>query len=42
VTFDNFKIGLTVPGKLLPEIVPGGVVLKDSLFTVKERVFGRG
>lgn len=36
VTFDNFHIGSSYPGKLLPEIVPGGIVLKEVDFTIKE------
>lgn len=37
VNFDNFKIGATFNGKLLPRKVRGGVVLKDTTFTIKER-----
>lgn len=37
VTFDNFQIGSSYPGKLLPEIVPGGIVLREVDFTIKER-----
>ena len=37
VTFDNFHIGSSYPGKLLPKIVPGGIVLKDVDFTIKGR-----
>ena len=36
VNFDNFKIGATYKGKMQPKIVPGGVVLSDIDFTIKE------
>lgn len=35
VTFDNFKIGFSSYGKLLPKHVNGGVVLVDTEFTIK-------
>jgi hypothetical protein len=35
VTFENFEVGFSHPGKLLPKHVPGGVVLVDSDFTLK-------
>lgn len=35
VTFENFEIGSTYKGKLKPEIVPGGVILKDIDFTIQ-------
>jgi hypothetical protein len=35
VTFDNFKVGFTSFGKLLPKHVDGGVVLVDTEFTIK-------
>lgn len=35
VTFKNFKFESTYEGKLLPEAVPGGVVLKNVDFTIK-------
>lgn len=34
VTFDNFKRGLTIWGKLRPVHVPGGIVLKPGPFTL--------
>lgn len=37
VNFDNFRIGATYGGKLLSRRVRGGVVLKDSTFTIKKR-----
>lgn len=36
VTFKNFKIGATYKGKLQPKRVPGGVVLNEVDFTIKE------
>lgn len=35
VTFDNFQLGFSSFGKLLPKHVAGGVVLKDTVFTIK-------
>jgi hypothetical protein len=35
VTFDNFEVGFTHDGKLLPKQVKGGVVLVDTYFTIK-------
>jgi len=35
VTFDNFNIGFSSYGKLLPKHVNGGVVLVDTEFTIK-------
>jgi hypothetical protein len=35
VTFDNFEIGFSSFGKLLPKHVNGGVVLVDTEFTIK-------
>ena len=36
VDFDNFKIGASYQGKLQPKRVPGGVVLNEVDFTIKE------
>ena len=36
VNFNNFKIGATYKGKLEPERVPGGVVLKSIDYTIKK------
>lgn len=36
VTFDNFKIGASYPGKLAHRTVLGGVVLEDIDFTIKK------
>lgn len=35
VTFENFGVGFTSHGKLLPKHVDGGVVLVDTEFTIK-------
>ena len=34
VNFDNFKVGLTLHGKLLPKRYEGGVVLEETDFTI--------
>lgn len=34
-TYQDFKPGLVVPGKLYPIHMPGGIVLKPGLFTMK-------
>lgn len=34
-TFKDFRIGLTVPGKLLPKRIEGGVLLVDKYFTMR-------
>lgn len=34
VTWENFREGLSVPGKLVPKIVKGGVVLEERNFTI--------
>ena len=36
VTFENFTIGFKSNGKLRPKHVNGGIVLEDSVFTLKE------
>lgn len=35
VTFENFHVGSSFPGKLRPVTVPGGVVLEDIYFTIQ-------
>lgn len=35
VTYDNFKEGEVFDGKLQPKIIAGGVVLKETTFTIK-------
>ena len=35
VSFDNFKVGSTFKGKLMPKTVAGGVVLVETEFTIK-------
>ena len=42
VTVDNFEIGNSFSGKLLQKRVPGGVVLVDSDFRIKETLSGKG
>lgn len=37
VTFENFTPGMKYHGKLVPKHVPGGVVLVDVDFTIKEK-----
>lgn len=34
-TVEDFKPGLIIPGKLVPFRIPGGIVLKESLFTIR-------
>lgn len=36
VSWENFKIGLSVPGKLTYKHVKGGVILENIDFTIKE------
>lgn len=36
-TVDDFRPGLLVPGKLLPKALPGGVVLMDTCFRLREK-----
>ena len=38
-TIDDFKIGLSIPEKLLPHIIKGGVVLEETDFTLRELPF---
>ena len=35
-TMHDFKVGLTISGKLLPRCIKGGVVLEESYFTLRE------
>ena len=35
VSFDNFTLGASYAGKLVPKHVPGGIVLTDTPFTIK-------
>ena len=37
-TLDDFDYGLTIPGKLLPRIIKGGVILEDSYFTLLKHI----
>ena len=34
-TIEDFKIGLKIPGKLIPRQIPGGCVLEETYFTVR-------
>lgn len=36
VTFNNFKVGASYVGKLAPVIVPGGVILENIDFSIKD------
>jgi hypothetical protein len=33
-TIDDFTYGLKIPGKLLPRVIKGGVILEDTIFTL--------
>lgn len=35
VSLDNFKVGFTTHGKLLPKRTQGGIVLTDTMFSIK-------
>lgn len=35
-TIEDFKIGLTVPSKLLPKRIPGGVILADTYYKLRD------
>ena len=35
-TLNDFKIGLTIPEKLLPRVIKGGVILEETNFTLRE------
>ena len=34
--YSDFKTGLIVPGKLLPKRIPGGIVLQETTFEMRE------
>lgn len=34
-TLKDFKVGLTIAGKLLPKSIKGGIILEDSYFTLR-------
>lgn len=36
-TLKDFKVGLEVPGKLRPVRIPGGIVLMDEFFTIRDK-----
>lgn len=35
-TIDDFKVGLKVPSKLVPVTIKGGVVLKETIYTLRD------
>ena len=35
-TLDDFKVGLKVPSKLVPVTIKGGVVLRETIFTLRD------
>ena len=35
-TIDDFKIGLSIPEKLLPRVIKGGVILEETEFTLRD------
>lgn len=37
VTFENFKEGATFEGKLMPRIIPGGTILRETTFKIKSK-----
>ena len=36
-TLSDFKVGLTVPGKLMPRRIPGGIVLTKTTYIMHEK-----
>lgn len=38
INLDNFNIGMSFAGKLLPWKVKGGVILMDTIFTIKDKI----
>lgn len=34
-TIEDFKVGLVVPGKLMPKRIPGGIVLKETTYEMR-------
>lgn len=38
-TIKDFNYNLQIPGKLLPKHIDGGIILQDTLYTMKERSF---
>ena len=38
-TIKDFNYSLQIPGKLLPKHINGGIILEDSMYTMKERSF---
>lgn len=38
-TIKDFNYSLQIPGKLLPKHIDGGIILEDTMYTMKERSF---
>ena len=38
-TIKDFNYDLQIPGKLIPKHIDGGIILTDTLYTMKERGF---
>lgn len=38
-TIKDFDYDLQIPGKLLPKHIDGGIILEDTMYTMKERGF---
>lgn len=38
-TIDDFKVGLKIPGKLMPKHIDGGIVLESDYYTMKKSNF---
>lgn len=38
-TIDDFKIGLRIPGKLMPKRIPGGILLVKSMYEMHKKGF---
>ncbi len=38
-TINDFNYSLQIPGKLLPKHINGGIILEDTMYTMKERSF---
>ena len=36
VTYENFKCGAIYEGKLMPKVIKGGVVLRETTYQIKE------
>ena len=38
-SIDDFKIGIKIPGKLMPKHINGGIILSSDYYTMKKQVF---